>query len=88
MSRWLVPRMQSSEAVRFLTMLFLVWPMTSFATWEVFRKGSGWIFKPLQQLYLAIWEYYGEQAGVPAEVYNLRLADGPWNAGIYPAART
>jgi hypothetical protein len=88
MSRWLVPRMQSSETVRFLTMLLLVWPMTSFATWEVFRKGSGWIFKPLQQLYLAIWEYYGEQAGVPAEVYNLRLADGPWNAGIYPVART
>lgn len=86
MSRWLVPRMQSSFIIRFLVMLFLVWPMTYHAKWYVNRKGIGWIFTPLQQLYLAIWEYYGEQAGVPAEEFNLRLAAGRWNSGIYPQA--
>jgi hypothetical protein len=88
MSRWLVPRMQSSEAVRFLTMLFLVWPMTCHAKWYVNRKGIGWIFTPLQQLYLSIWEYFGQQAGVPAEEFNVRLAAGPWNFGIFPQAHT
>jgi hypothetical protein len=88
MSHWLVPRMQSSDAVRFLTMLFLVWPMTCHAKWYVNRKGIGWIFTPLQQLYLAIWEYFGQQAGVPAEEFNVRLAAGPWNFGIFPQAHT
>jgi hypothetical protein len=86
MSRWLVPLMRSSFTIRFLVMLFLVRPMTCHAKWYVNRKGLGWIFTPLQQLYLAIWEYYGEHAGVPAEEFNLRLAAGPWNFGIFPQA--
>ncbi|NBW19287.1 MAG: hypothetical protein EBR82_66060 [Caulobacteraceae bacterium] len=84
MSKWLVPRMRSSRTLRFVTMLCLVWPMTCHAKWYVNNKGIGWIFTPLQQLYLAIWEYYGKRAGMPAEVYNLHLADGPWNSGIFP----
>lgn len=86
MSRWIVPGMRSSFIIRFLTMLFLVWPMTYHAKWYVNRKGLGWIFTPLQQLYLTLWEYYGEQAGVPAEEFNVRLAAGRWNSGIYPQA--
>jgi hypothetical protein len=84
MSKWLVPMMQTNPFVRFLVMWLLINPMTSHAKWYVNRKGIGWIFSPLQQFYLAIWEFYGQRAGVPAEVYNLRLADGPWNVGIYP----
>jgi hypothetical protein len=88
MSKWLVPRMRSSRTLRFMAMLCLVWPMTCHAKWYVNRTGIGWIFTPLQQLYLAIWEYYGKRAGMPAEVYNLRLADGLWNSGIFPAAHS
>lgn len=84
MSKWLVPRMQQSKFWRGLTNILLIKPMTAQAKWYVNRKGIGWVFTPLQHLYLAIWEYYGQRAGAPAEVYNLRLAAGPWNSGIYP----
>jgi hypothetical protein len=72
MSKWLVPLMQTNPFVRLLVMWLLIKPMTTHAKWYVNRKGIGWIFHPLQQLYLAIWEYYGEQAGAPAGVFNLR----------------
>lgn len=84
MSRFLVPRMRESKLWRGAVNLLLIKPMTAQAKWYVNRKGIGWVFTPLQKLYLAIWEYYGQHAGVPAEVYNLRLAAGPWNFGIYP----
>ena len=84
MSRFLVPRMQRSDLWRAVVNALLIKPMTSHAEWYVNGKGLGWMFSPLQKTYLALWEYYGEQAGVPAEVFNLRLAAGLWNSGIYP----
>lgn len=83
MSKWLVPRMMKSAFVRFATDILLIKPLTAHAKWFVNRRGAGWIFTPLVNLYLNLWQYYGERAGAPAEVYNLRLADGPWNSGIY-----
>lgn len=84
MSRFVVPRMQKSKLWRGVVNTLLIKPMTSHAEWYVNGKGLGWIFTPLQKFYLAVWEYYGERAGVPAEEYNLKLAAGPWNFGIYP----
>jgi len=84
MSRFLVPRMQRSKVWRAVVNALLIKPMTSHAEWYVNGKGFGWMFSPLQKTYLALWDYYGERAGVPAEAYNLRLASGPWNSGIYP----
>jgi hypothetical protein len=84
MSRFLVPRMQRSKLWRAVVNALLIKPMTAHAEWYVNGKGFGWMFSPLQKTYLALWDYYGERAGVPAEVFNLRLAAGPWNSGIYP----
>jgi hypothetical protein len=84
MSRFLVPRMQRSKVWRAVVNALLIKPMTSHAEWYVNGKGFGWMFSPLQKTYLALWDYYGERAGVPAAVFNLRLAAGPWNSGIYP----
>ena len=84
MSKWLVPKMQQSKVWRAVVNVLLIKPMTSHAEWYVNGKGFGWIFSPLQKTYLAVWEHYGARAGVPAEAYNLRLASGPWNFGIYP----
>jgi hypothetical protein len=84
MSKWLVPKMQTSKVWRAVVNALLIKPMTSHAEWYVNGKGFGWIFSPLQKTYLAVWEHYGARAGVPAEAYNLRLASGPWNFGIYP----
>jgi hypothetical protein len=84
MSRFLVPRMQRSKVWRAVVNALLIKPMTSHAEWYVNGKGFGWMFSPLQKTYLALWDYYGERAGVPAAVFNLRLASGPWNSGIYP----
>lgn len=84
MSRFLVPKMQTSKVWRAIVNALLIKPMTSHAEWYVNGKGFGWIFSPLQKTYLAVWEHYGARAGVPAEAYNLRLASGPWNFGIYP----
>jgi hypothetical protein len=84
MSRFLVPRMQRSKVWRAVVNAILIKPMTAHAEWYVNGKGFGWMFAPLQKTYLALWDYYGERAGVPAEVFNLRLAAGPWNSGIYP----
>jgi hypothetical protein len=84
MSRFLVPRMQRSKLWRAAVNALLIKPMTAHAEWYVNGKGFGWMFSPLQKTYLALWDYYGERAGVPAAVFNLRLAAGPWNSGIYP----
>ena len=84
MSRVLVPKMQQSKVWRALVNALLINPMASHAEWYVNGKGFGWMFSPLQKTYLALWEHYGERAGVPATVYNLKLASGPWNFGIYP----
>ena len=84
MSRWLVPRMQTSKVWRAVVNALLIKPMTSHAEGYVDGNGFGWRFIPLQKTYLAVWEHYGARAGVPAEEYNLRLASGPWNFGIYP----
>lgn len=84
MSRYLVPKMQQSKVWRAIVNTLLIKPMTYHAEWYVNGKGFGWIFSPLQKTYLAVWEHYGERAGVPAEAYNLRLAAGLWNVGIYP----
>lgn len=84
MSRFLVPRMQRSKLWRAAVNALLIKPMTAHAEWYVNGKGFGWMFVPLQKTYLALWDYYGERAGVPAAVFNLRLAAGPWNSGIYP----
>ena len=84
MSRFLVPKMQSSKVWRAVVNALLIKPMTAHAEWYVNGKGFGWMFSPLQKTYLALWDYYGERAGVPAAVFNLRLAAGPWNFGIYP----
>jgi hypothetical protein len=84
MSRFLVPRMQRSKVWRAVVNAILIKPMTAHAEWYVNGKGFGWMFAPLQKTYLALWDYYGERAGVPAAVFNLRLAAGPWNSGIYP----
>ena len=84
MSRFLVPRMRESKVWRAVVNALLIKPMTAHAEWYVNGKGFGWMFSPLQKTYLALWDYYGERAGVPAAVFNLRLASGPWNFGIYP----
>ena len=84
MSRFLVPRMQRSKLWRAVVNTLLIKPLTAHAEWYVNGKGFGWMFTPLQKTYLALWDYYGERAGVPAAVFNLRLAAGPWNSGIYP----
>ena len=84
MSRFLVPRMRESKVWRATGNALLIKPMTAHAEWYVNGKGFGWMFAPLQKTYLAVWEHYGARAGVPAEAYNLRLASGPWNFGIYP----
>jgi hypothetical protein len=84
MSSFLVPRMRESKVWRAVVNALLIKPMTAHAEWYVNGKGFGWMFSPLQKTYLALWDYYGERAGVPAAVFNLRLAAGPWNSGIYP----
>jgi hypothetical protein len=84
MSSFLVPRMRESKVWRAAVNALLIKPMTAHAEWYVNGKGFGWMFSPLQKTYLALWDYYGERAGVPAAVFNLRLAAGPWNSGIYP----
>ena len=84
MSRFLVPRMRESKVWRAAVNALLIKPMTAHAEWYVNGKGFGWMFSPLQKTYLALWDYYGERVGVPATVFNLRLAAGPWNSGIYP----
>jgi hypothetical protein len=84
MSRWVIPKMQQSKVWRAVVNALLIKPMTAHAEWYVNGKGFGWMFSPLQKTYLAVWEHYGARAGVPAEAYNLRLASGPWNFGIYP----
>lgn len=71
MSQWLVPKMRSSRVVRWVTMALLIKPMESHARWYVHRKGMGWMFQPLQQLYLNLWSHYGEQAGKNAGDYRL-----------------
>jgi hypothetical protein len=73
MSAWLIPKMRSSVIVRKLVMLALIKPMESHARWYVHRKGLGWIFAPLQKLYLNLWSHYGEQAGFDAKDCNLAL---------------
>lgn len=84
MSRWLVPLMQKSFVARELTNWFLIKPITSYAKHYVHGEGYGWIFKPVKDLYFAIWEDLGARAGVPNDVMNLRLAAGVWNSGLYP----
>lgn len=71
MSAWIIPKMRSSRLVRAFVMLALIKPMESHAKWYVHRKGMGWMFSPLQQLYLNLWSHYGEQAGKDAGVYRL-----------------
>lgn len=84
MSRWLVPLMQKSFVVRELTNWLLIKPITSYAKHYVHGEGYGWIFKPVKDLYFAIWEDLGARAGAPNDVMNLRLAAGVWNSGLYP----
>ena len=83
MSEWLVPKMKKSAVARALTHLFLIAPMTSHANWYVNRRGIGWLWTPLQQLYLAIWEHFGARDGIPPEVFNTHEASMAWNFGIY-----
>jgi hypothetical protein len=71
MSAWLIPKMRSSRLVRAFVMLALIKPMESHAKWYVHRKGMGWMFSPLQQLYLNLWSHYGEQVGKSVGVYKL-----------------
>lgn len=71
MSMWIIPKMRSSSIVRALVMFALIRPMESHARWYVHRKGLGWIFTPLQRLYLNLWSHYGKQAGFNAEACNL-----------------
>lgn len=71
MSQWLIPKMRSSRFVRFAVMALLIKPMESHAKWYVHRKGMGWMFSPLQKLYLNLWSHYGQQAGKNAGDYRL-----------------
>jgi hypothetical protein len=71
MSAWIIPKMRASRLVRAFVMLALIKPMESHAKWYVHRKGMGWMFSPLQQLYLNLWSHYGEQAGKNAGDYRL-----------------
>ena len=84
MSRWLVPLMQKSFVAREITNWLLIKPITSYAKHYVYGEGYGWIFKPVKDLYFAMWEDLGARAGAPNDVMNLRLAAGVWNSGLYP----
>lgn len=65
-----VPLMQKSAVWRALIMLSLVQPMTAHAAWLVRENNYGWVFKPLQVLWLTFFHLLGARDGKDVEVFG------------------
>jgi hypothetical protein len=69
-SKHMVPLMQKHSWVRCIVDFLLVDPMTRHAAWLAGLNSYGWIFHPLQKLWLATFSFLGSLDGTPAEVYS------------------
>lgn len=69
-SKYLVPLMQRNRIIRRLVDFVFVDPMTRHAAWLGGVNKYGWIFHPLQKLWLGIFSVLGGLNGEPAEVYS------------------
>ena len=69
-SKFMVPLMQKSRIVRFIVDATLVDPMTRHAAWLAGINKTGWVFHPLQKVWLGIFSLLGSLDGTPAEVYS------------------
>lgn len=69
-SKFMVPLMQKSSIIRGIVDLVFVDPMTRHAAWLGGENNYGWIFHPLQKLWLGIFSLLGSLDGTPAEVYS------------------
>lgn len=70
MSKYLVPLMQKNRLVRGLVDLVLVDPMTKHAAWLAGLNNYGWVFHPLQKIWLGVFSLLGSLNGEPVEAYN------------------
>lgn len=69
-SKFMVPLMQKNKLIRALVDLTLVDPMTRHAAWLGGENKYGWIFHPLQKVWLATFSLLGSLDGTPVEAYN------------------
>lgn len=69
-SKTMVPLMQKSRIVRYIVDAILVDPMTKHAAWLAGVNKTGWVFHPLQKVWLGIFSLLGSLDGTPAEVYS------------------
>ncbi len=69
-SKTMVPLMQKSYVIRKLVDLTFVDPMTRHAAWLAGLNSYGWLFTPLQKLWLGTFHLLGSLDGTPAEVYS------------------
>lgn len=58
MAKWLVPFMRRSRLVRLFVNCTLVKPLTSYGAWLYGLNRTGWIFKPVKELWFNIWKEY------------------------------
>lgn len=70
MSKHLVPLMQRSRIIRSLVDFVFVDPMTKHAAWLAGLNNYGWIFHPLQKVWLGIFDLLGSLSGEPVEAYS------------------
>jgi len=66
----MVPLMQKSRVIRKLVDLTFVDPMTRHAAWLAKLNAYGWVFHPLQKLWLGFFSLLGSRNGEPAEGLN------------------
>jgi len=69
-SNFFVPRMRKNVAWKKFIEYALIRPMNSHASYLSGRGGIGWIFTPLQRIYLKLWECLGELDGKVAEEFR------------------
>ena len=70
MSKYLVPLMQKSRFVRALVDAVFVDPMTKHAAWLAGLNNYGWVFHPLQKVWLGFFSLLGSLGGEPVEAYS------------------
>ena len=69
-SKFMVPLMQKSKVIRTLVDLLFVDPMTRHAAWLAGLNSYGWVFTPLQKLWLGTFHLLGSLDGEPVEAYS------------------
>ena len=70
MSKYLVPLMQKNRFIRALVDAVLVDPMTKHAAWLAGLNKYGWVFHPLQKVWLGFFSLLGSLGGKPVEAYS------------------